>query len=178
MAAFDQEREEAAANKKRPPADLLNENHRRVLANTLRRVELAAWRLEDQLVRGEFPQLALTRFTHPPTSSQRSALLQLAKQVREEVAKLASDYQFEVGEQHYARTIMAEFSLLWSDLEDARPHKLRAYGAINPQAHTILGPRLQRLIDLVLAIDEVASGKQDPMLTQQESEESDVDGQA
>src|SRR2546421_6497107 len=168
MAAFDKKRQQEVVEEHQPPADLLNENHRRVLANTLRRVELAAWRLEDQLVRGEFPQLALTRFTHPPTPDRRSALLQLAKQVREEVAKLASDYQFEVGEQHYARTIMAEFSLLWSDLEDARPHKLRAYGTINPQAHTILGPRLQRLIDLVLAIDEVANGKQDTVLTQEE----------
>jgi hypothetical protein len=68
--------------------------------------------------------------------------------------------------------------LLWSDLEDARPHKLRAYGSINPQAHIILGPRLQRLIDIVLAIDEVASGKQETMLAQQESEKSDVDRQA
>lgn len=172
MAAFDKEQQEEAANEQHPTADLLNENHRRVLANTLRRVELAAWRLEDQLVRGEFPQLALTRFTHPPTPGQRSALLQLAKQVREEVAKLASDYQFEVGEQHYARTIMAEFSLLWSDLEDARPHKLRAYGAINPRAHTILGPRLQRLIDLVLAIDEVASGRQATAMRREEPERS------
>ncbi len=178
MEAYDKKREEEMANEGRPPADLLNENHRRVLAGTLRRVELAAWRLENQLVREEFPQLALTRFTHPPTSEQRSALLQLTKQVREEVAKLASDYQFEVGEQHYTRTIMAEFSLLWSDLEDARPHKLRAYGAINPQAHTILGPRLQRLIDLVLAIDEVASGTQETMHTQQISQESDVDEQS
>src|SRR6266487_5318174 len=175
MAAFDKKREERAADKEHPPADLLNENHRRVLAGTLRRVELAAWRLEDQLVRGAFPQLALTRFTHPPTSEQRFALLQLTKQVREEVAKLASDYQFEVGEQHVTRTIMAEFTLLWSDLEDARPHKLRAYGAINPQAHMILGPRLQLLIDLVLAIDEVASGKQETVREQQVSEESDVD---
>ena len=95
--------------------------------------------------------------------------------MREEVAKLASDYQLEVGEQHITRTIMAEFTLLWSDLEDARPHKLGAYGAINQQAHMILDPRLQRLIDLVLAIDKVASGKQDAMRTQQESEESDVD---
>jgi len=175
MEAYDKKRDEEGADEGRPPADLLNENHRRVLAGTLRRVELAAWRLEDQLLRGEFPQLALTRFTHPPGSSQRAALLQLTKQVREEVAKLASDYQFEVGEQHYARTIMAEFTLLWSDLEEARPHKLRAYGAINPQAHTILGPSMQRLIDLVLAIDEVASGKREPKRTSLESEESNVD---
>ena len=177
MEAYDKKREEAVTREGQPPADLLNENHRRVLSGTLRRLELAAWSLEDQLVRGEFPQLALTRFTHPPSSSQRTALLQLTKQVREEVAKLASDYQFEVGEQHYTRTIMAEFTLLWSDLKDARPHKLRSYGAINPQAHTILGPSVQRLIDLVLAIDEVASGKREFKRTPLDSEESNVDEQ-
>lgn len=175
MAASDEKREEAVANEGQPPADLLNENHRRVLAGTLRRLELAVWSLEDQLLRGDFPQLTLTRFTRPPTSSQRAALLQLAKHVREEVAKLALDYQLEVREEDYARTIMAEFTLLWSDLEDTRPHKLRAYGTINPQAHTILGPRVQRLIDLVLAIDEMASGKLKSNHNQQESEESDVD---
>jgi phosphoenolpyruvate carboxylase len=178
MATSNKKREEAVANEGQPPADLLNENHRRVLAGTLRRLELAAWSLEDQLIRGDFPQLALTRFTHPPTASQRATLLQLAKEVREEVAQLASDYQFEVAEQHYTRTIMAEFTLLWTNLEDARPHKLRAYGVINPQAHTILGPRVQRLIDLVLAIDEVASGKRETIPTQQESEENQTDGLA
>ncbi|SRR6266487_4659346 len=161
MSAFDEEQQEIEVKEKRPLAGLLNENHRRVLATTLRRVELAAWRLEDQLAQGEFPQLVLTRFTHPLNSAQRSAILQLTKQVREEVAKLASDYHLEIGEQDFTRTIMAEFSLLWCDLEDARPQKLGAYGAINPQAHTILGPRIRRLIELVLSINDVASGKQE-----------------
>src|SRR5712692_2224018 len=53
----------------------------------------------------------------------------LTQHLRQEVAKLASDYHLEVGEQNLTRTIMSEFSLLWSDLEDARPQKLRAYGA-------------------------------------------------
>ena len=176
MEAFEEKREEAVANEGQPPANLLNENHRRVLAGTLRRLELAVWRLEDQLLRGGFPRLTLTRFTSVPTSSQRAALLQLALHVREEVSKIAFDYQLEVREEDYARTIMAEFTLLWSDLEDARPHKLRAYGAINPQAHTILGPRVQRLIDLVLAIDEVASGRRETIPTQQESEANYADG--
>ncbi|HYB01832.1 MAG TPA: hypothetical protein VED37_16550 [Ktedonobacteraceae bacterium] len=176
MAASDEKREEAMTNDGHSPAGMLNENHRRVLAGTLRRLELAAWSLEDQLLRGDLPELTLTRFTHLPTSNQRATLLQLAKHLREEVAKLALNYQFEVREEDYERAIMTEFTLLWSDLEDARPHKLRAYGAINPQAHTSLGPPLQRLIDLVLAIDEVASGKRESHCTQQESEESNVDG--
>jgi hypothetical protein len=153
---------------------LLSENHRRVLANTLRRVEVAAWRLEEQLTRVTPPQLTLTRFTHPPTSEQRSILLQLAKQIRQQVSRLASDYHLEVGEQHLLRTMMGEFTLLWCDVEDIRPSKLRAYGAVHPQLQAVLDPPLQRLIELVLAVDGVASGKLEPTRVQQSIEESDA----
>jgi hypothetical protein len=50
-----------------PLAELLSENHRRVLANTLRRVEVAAWRLEEQLTRETPPQRI-----HLPQSSAQS----------------------------------------------------------------------------------------------------------
>ncbi len=75
------------------------------------------------------------------------------------------------------RTIVSEFTLLWSDLEDSRPQKLRAYGDINPLAKTILGPRIQQLIDLALAIESVARGKSDLALTQQETEWSETNKQ-
>jgi hypothetical protein len=169
MSELHEENHEGGESHNRPLHTLLNENHRRVLASTLRRLELAAWRLEEQLLHGEPPRLALTRFTHPPTPEQRSALLQLTQRIRQEVAKLASDYHLEAGEQNLARTIMSEFTLLWSDLEDARPQKLRAYGAINPLAKTILGPRIQRLIDMVLEVEGVASGKREATSPQQDA---------
>jgi hypothetical protein len=158
----------------RPLAKLLNENHRRVLANTLRRVEVAAWRLEEQLTRETTPQLTLTRFTHPPTPEQCSVLLHLAKQIRQQVSKLASDYHLEVGEQHLLRTMMGEFTLLWCDLEDIRPHKLRAYGTVNPRLQAVLDPPLQHLIELVLSVDGVASGKLEPTRVQHGIEESNA----
>ena len=169
MSELHEEKREGGESQRHPPHTLLNENHRRVLASTLRRLELAAWRLEEQLLRAEPPRLALTHFTHAPSPEQRSALLQLTQSIRQEVAKLAADYHLEAGEQNQTRTIMAEFSLLWSDLEDARPHKLRAYGAVNPLAHNVLGPRIQRLIDLTLAIESVMSGKQGVALPQQDA---------
>ena len=140
-------------------ARLLNENHRRSLSIVLRRVELAAWRLEDRLTRETPPQLALTRFTDPPDSAQRAALLRLVKHVRQEVADLAGDYQLEVTEESFVRSTMGEFSLLWCDLEDSRPQKLRRYGAIHPQADEVLGPSIQRLIELMLAMNDVTGGK-------------------
>jgi len=157
-------------------SDLLNAYHRRTLATVLRRVELAAWRLEDQITRGVVPQLTLTRFTNPPGVEQQAALLQLIRQVRQEVAELASDCHLQVSEENLSRTILAEFSLLWCDLEDARPKKLRAYGALNPQADDLLGPRIQRLIELMLEISQVAGNQQSDLLTKQENDESNAKG--
>jgi len=164
MAESDAEKQIAEGKEKRSPVGLLNANHRRVLASTLRRVELAAWRLEDQLGRSVSPELALTRFTNPLSAPQRAALLRLTQQVREAVMQLASDYCLDVAEDDLLSLIKAEFSLLWCDLEEVRPQKLRNYGTVNPQAHAVLGPRIERLIQLVLSINGVASGQQDPEL--------------
>src|SRR5579875_1133362 len=66
----DRETQETEAAQQLPTAKLLNANHRRVLAVTLRRVELAVWRLEERLAHAEtLPQLALTRFTNAPGAS-------------------------------------------------------------------------------------------------------------
>ena len=174
MAARDNKQPDEDEQQSRSLAKLLSENHRRVLANTLRRVELAAWRLEEQLTSETTPRLTLTRFTHPPTAEQRSLLLQLTKRIRQQITRLATDYQLEVGEQHMLRAIMGEFTLLWCDLEDVRPQKLRVYGAVNPQLQAVLDPPLQRLIELVLAVDGVASGRLEPARVQQSIKESNT----
>ena len=177
MAETDKETHEAATREKRRQlATLLNENHRRSLATVLRRVELAAWRLEEQITRGASPPLALTRFTNPLSPIQQATLLHLTKQVRQEVAELASDYNLEVTEDNLLRSMMSEFTLLWCDLEDSRPQKLRRYGAIHPQADDVLGPRIVRLIELMLAIDGVASGKQETIRTWQDVGEDSPEG--
>lgn len=141
-------------------APLLNESQRRSLGVTMRRVELAVWRLEERLSRTKPPDLVLTRFTNEPNDEQRSMLLRLITEVRREIAQVAEDYNLEVNEEDGMRSIMGEFTLLWADLEDTRPQKLRRYGPVRPQAIETLGPPVQRLIQLMLAIDRVAGGKQ------------------
>lgn len=178
MAESDKEQQDTATNEAGWPASLLNANHRRVLTSTLRRVELAAWRLEDQLGRSVSPELALTRFTNPLSAPQRAALLHLTQQVRQEVMQLASDYCLDVAEDNLLSIIKAEFSLLWCDLEDVRPQKLRNYGIVNPQAHAVLGPRIERLIQLMLSINDVAGGKQDVVDMWQETNDNSSEGRA
>ncbi|MBF6612974.1 MAG: hypothetical protein IVW55_07565 [Chloroflexi bacterium] len=147
---------------------LLNESQRRSLATVARRVELAAWHLEERLLRETPPQLALTRFTDPPDSAQRTALLRLVQHVRQEVATLAVDYHLAVTQESFVRSTIGEFTLLWCDLEDSRPQKLQRYGALNPQADEVLGPPIQRLIELMLAMSDVTGGKQESIRLWQE----------
>jgi len=109
VAESDKEQQDTATNEAGWPASLLNANHRRVLTSTLRRVELAAWRLEDQLGRSVSPELALTRFTNPLSAPQRAALLRLTQQVRQEAMQLASDYCLDVAEDNLLSIIKAEF---------------------------------------------------------------------
>lgn len=143
---------------------MLNASQHRVLAITLRRVEMAAWQLEDQLMRTEMPQLVLTHWTLPSECRQRSALLHLARCIRQEIATIAAAYHIEAQEEPVLKATMGAFTLLWADLEDTRPQKLRGYGALPLQAEAVLHPRIQRVIDLVLAVNDVASGKQEAVL--------------
>jgi hypothetical protein len=139
---------------------LLNVGQRRSLTIALRRVEMAVWRLEDRITHGKPPDLALTRFVNFPDAQRSEALLQLIKQVREEVAALAKAYHLEASEEDFLHNVTGEFTLLWADLEDTRPTKLRRYGAVHPRANEVLGPPIQHLIELMLAINDVAKGKE------------------
>jgi hypothetical protein len=144
--------------------DMLNASQRQILAITLRHVEMAAWRLEDQLMRTEMPRLALTHWILPSESQQRLALLHLTRRIRQEIANIAAAYHLEAQEEPVLKATRGAFTLLWADLEDTRPQKLRGYGALPLQAEAVLHPHLQRVIDLVLAVNEVADGKQEAVL--------------
>ena len=136
--------------------NLLNVSQQRALAITLRRLELATWRLEEHLTRGATPQLALTHVTNHLTAQQQAELLRLARAIREEIAHLAADYAIASEESNLIRTIASEFTLLWCDLEEIRPSHLKNYGFLNPQVNAMLGPHIQYLIDLTLTVNHVA----------------------
>lgn len=139
-------------------AHLLNDSQRRSLTITLRRVELAVWKLEEQLTRASQPQLMLTRYVNQPDERQCQALLYLIQLVRQEIRTLVIEYQLSATDHDVTRTLMAEFTLLWCDLEDVRPKKLTRYGPVAAQAQQYLDPPLQHLIQLVLTIDAVGNG--------------------
>ena len=131
---------------------LLNENHRRTLAVVLRRLERATAQLEAQLTQPPELPLRLTRTVSPFNEYQRQRLQHLAHLLQQEIADLANECQLEAETIDAARVIQAEFSLLWSELEETRPRSLTNYGALHPQAGALLEPHIARLIELTLMV--------------------------
>lgn len=152
---------------------LLTEGQRRSLETVLRRVERAIWEMEDLLMREEAPDLLLTQISHLPAASQQALLLQLAYSIRQEIASLATTFGIGVQEESQVRKLHAVFTLLWVDLQQVQPARLRAYGALHPRLHERLGPGIERLADLTLALAHVVDGSQDdhtlPSLREEDS---------
>jgi hypothetical protein len=145
-----------------PIGEMLNESQQRSLGTVLRRLEQAAWQMEVMLRQENPPPLMLTRFVHPPTASQRAALLTIATAIRAEVARLASDVGITPHVEDQTNALQALFSLQWADLEDAQPQKLRRYGQLHPRLHEALGPRIQRLASYSIAIADMLSEARAP----------------
>lgn len=137
--------------------ELLNESQRRSLGTVLRRLEQAAWQMEVLLRQEEPPPLVLTHFAHPPTASQRVALLKVAAAIRAEVTHLASDFGMAPHVEDQVKTLQALFSLQWADLEDVQPRKLHRYGQLHPRLQETLAPRMQQLASYSLAIADMLS---------------------
>lgn len=101
----------------------------------------------------------MTRTVSPFTEDQCQRLQHLSQLLRQEIADLADECQLEAETVYAARVIQAEFSLLWSELEETHPRNLTNYGALRPQAGALLEPRIARLIELTLMVAKGARGE-------------------
>ena len=131
----------------------LNENQKRGVEATLRLLEIALDEIADILDRDRDGTLYSVRTRIPP---ERSAeLLRLSAEARTVIDDLARRYHLKKQERDGARVISALLSVRWESLEDTRPQKLHRYGAVDPKLVSELGPAIERLIDLVLAMEKL-----------------------
>jgi hypothetical protein len=162
MAEQEQQPEKPTSTVVPKEGDLLTEGQRRRLGTVLRRLELAVWQMEEMLMRENPLDLTLTHVTNMPDTLQLDALFRLAQCIQQEISSLAADYGITSEEEKQLHTLSAQFTLLWADLEDVNPDHLRSYGPVHPRLHEQLGPQVQRLAHLTLALADVANGTRDP----------------
>jgi hypothetical protein len=104
----------------------------------------------------------MVSLANPLSQEQRVRLSDLVGQARALIATLAERFGLKHETSDLAREAHGRLVGMWTALEDTRSRKLRRYGRVDPALSAALDPEIQKLVDLVLAMDEVlfARGRQ------------------
>jgi len=82
------------------------------------------------------------------SEQQMTRLATLERATLEQLSHARDVFGLEPHHEDARQGLYSAFSLLWADLEDTRPEKLRRYGAVDPDAQEQLAPQVMRLLEL------------------------------
>jgi len=134
----------------------LNPNQERAVAVRLRLLEerlAIVRRLMDEDEHGRLYR----RDRAPLSAEQRARMEALIVEIREEIAHVADTFGLASDEQDAARRIVGLLGITWEGLGDVRAGRLRGLGDVDPGLREQLNPSVERLMELVLALQKVAS---------------------
>lgn len=134
----------------------LNRNQERAVAIRLRLLEerlAIIGRLMDEEERGRLYH----RDRAPFSAEQRARMEALMVEIRAEIVDVADTFGLASEEQDAARRIIGLLGITWEGLGDVRTGRLRGFGDVNPELQVLLNPSVERLMQLVLALQKVAT---------------------
>lgn len=133
----------------------LNQPQRNALATSMQQLERSLDEIERLL---DSPPAGISYTTEvnfgPATARQ---IRENCRALRRQIEDIMFAFELPQRRWNGRQIIVAEMSVAWADLEDMRPSKLRRYGAVDPALSETLAPRLERLMELVLVIQDLAS---------------------
>lgn len=134
---------------------MLNQAQQTALTTSLLHLEQALDEIERLIDRPPTGVTYTTEVEFGPATGQQ--IRQNCHEIRQRIRDLAAE--FNLPRHHWSgrRVIVAEMSSAWANLEDMRPARLRRYGAVDPALDDKLTPRLEHLIHLVLAVQELGT---------------------
>ena len=131
----------------------LNESQKTSLVVTLRLLESTLDDIAGILERDREGILYAVRTRMP--AEKASEMARLSAEARILLTDLPHRYHLENQERDGAKVISGLLSARWEALEDTRPQKLKRYGPVDPELVPDLGPPVERLIELVLAMERL-----------------------
>ena len=135
----------------------LSHNQERAVTVALRLLEERLRRIERVIDEDE--EGILYRRHAEFSTAQRRTMHELIDTMREQIRRAADEFHLQEEEQHPVREIVGTLSLTWESLEESRPRKLNAYGAVDPALNETLEPIMQMLIQLLFRLQAAAEGK-------------------
>lgn len=91
---------------------------------------------------------------------QMRALETFEDKTQEQLILLRDTFELEAVEEDLGAQLLSAFSLLWANLEDARPKRMTGYGEFDPEAAAVLEQVIGELVELCRDIVDVLENKE------------------
>lgn len=140
----------------------LNLAQERAVSVALRLLEERLARVEDLLDRDE-AGLLYRRIRPSWASEDRARADAIVAELRSTIASVSRAFDLTHEERDSARQIAGLMRLSWESLAEVGSRRLRAYGHVDPALRDTLDPALERLVELVSALEDVALGESGPV---------------
>ncbi|MGA2512619.1 MAG: hypothetical protein ABSG37_03270 [Candidatus Limnocylindrales bacterium] len=139
----------------------LNVNQERAVSVALRSLEERLARVEGLLDRDE--EGLLYRRRRPVWAREERARAEaILADLRSTIASISRAFNLAPEERDSAREIAGLMTISWESLAEVGSRRLRAYGRVDPALRDTLDPALERLIELVSALEDLALGDDGP----------------
>lgn len=140
----------------------LNPNQERAVSVALRLLEERLARVEELLHRDE--QGLLYRRLRPSWAREERARADaIVADLRSTIASASRAFNLVPEERDSGREIAGLMRISWENLAEVGSRRLRAYGHVDPALRDTLDPALERLMELVSALEDVALGENGPV---------------
>lgn len=133
----------------------LNQAQRTAVSTTLLQLEKSLDEIERLLAGSGNGVTYATEVNLAPATAQQ--IQAVSAEIRREIAVMVDRFGLSHHRWSARQVIVAEMTSSWTNLEEIRPDRLKRYGAVDPALNETLSPGLERLIDLVRAMQTLAS---------------------
>jgi hypothetical protein len=133
----------------------LNQAQRIAVSTTMLHLERSLDEIERLLAGPTNGVTYTTEVNLAPATAQQ--LQAVCADIRSEIAAMVERFELPPHRWYGRQVIMAEMTSTWTNLEEIRPERLRRFGAVDPTLTETLAPRLERLIQLIRDVQNLAS---------------------
>jgi hypothetical protein len=139
----------------------IGENHRSTIATTLGLLDEMLSRFE-RWAKGAEARSVLYLEQNTLREQQKREILTHIKAIRELLSQLRDDLGLPPKAQDVAGAIWSESACSWEAVVELGSRYLRAYGEVPPQLAVYIDPKVELLIERLMAISEAARGSGEP----------------
>ncbi len=134
----------------------MDENHKRVLSNSLLIIEEDLRKISSKLQQAEGTVDTIFYFKlNDIDQITATRILSDAQSMLQEIKRIKKEAELETREKSIKKEVYSLIIEIWTLLEDLRPERLNAYGLLSKRDKELLKPHVQELLKMV---DDMALG--------------------